>query len=184
MKQNNNKELCLELVYAETEKEVISILKKYNLWDNPQAWNYFGERENNYGDIGNQQSKDGALVEKLINSVDAVLMAEDGIWKQKNKMYNSPSSIKEALEVFYNITEGKLSNISPRERTSLANNIALVASGSKSNPCYSIIDRGEGQSPIKMPRTLLSLGEFPLFKVNLTWVEQVFSDFVEHRIFN
>lgn len=70
-----------------------------------------------------------------------------------------PQSISEALIKFFNIFDGKLSNISPRERSKLAENICLIASGKKTNPCYTIIDRGEGQTPEKMPDTLLSIGK-------------------------
>lgn len=50
-----------------------------------------------------------------------------------------------------------LTNLSPRKRRELAENIMLVATAKKSNPNYSIIDKGEGQTPKKMPETLLSL---------------------------
>ena len=50
-----------------------------------------------------------------------------------------------------------MSNIDNRERTSLAENIYLVATGSKTNPSLSVIDKGEGQSPKRMPETILSL---------------------------
>ncbi|MGD8779750.1 MAG: hypothetical protein PVH88_12405 [Ignavibacteria bacterium] len=154
------KELCLNLAFANSEKEIIDILQQEGYWGNENNWSFFGNKENNWGDIGNQQSEaDGALVEKLINSVDAVLMLENSIRKHTVKKYQKPNSIKEALEKFFNIYEGKLSNISAPERTALANKISLVATGTKSKPCYSIIDFGEGQSPAKMPTTLLSLGE-------------------------
>ena len=35
----------------------------------------------------------------------------------------------------------------------------MIATGQKSKPCYSILDTGEGQTPEKMPETLLSLGK-------------------------
>jgi len=153
------KELCLKLAYSESEEEVIKILKAESLWENASNWKYFGDRENNYGDIGNQQSKsDGALVEKLINSVDAVLMLENYIRQNSETNYQQPESIKKALERFFNIYEGKLSNISPLERTKLSDKISLVATGKRSRPTYAIIDKGEGQSPRTMPNTLLSLG--------------------------
>ena len=71
------KELCMSLVKSDSEEEIVEILKKANYWDNPKVWENFGGNENNYSTIGNQQSlPETALVEKLINSVDAVLMSE------------------------------------------------------------------------------------------------------------
>jgi len=67
--------------------------------------------------------------------------------------------MEEALEEFYGIKDGILSNIYATERTRLAENIMLVSTGQKSNPCYTIIDKGEGQTPQKMPNTLLSLAK-------------------------
>lgn len=153
------KELCLRLARAENEVEVIAILKKANLWDNPAVWRNYGDNENNFATIGNQQSRpEAAIVEKLINSVDAILMAECLSRNIDPTGEECPKNIPEALERFFKIPEGKLTNISPNERTKLANRIFFVATGQKSNPCYSIIDTGEGQTPNKMPETLLSIG--------------------------
>ncbi|WP_421908898.1 hypothetical protein [Methanolacinia petrolearia] len=150
--------LCIKLANAETENEVIQLLKSASLWDNPKYWRDFGDNENNFATIGNQQSRpEAAIVEKIINSVDAVLMASvmsKGIDPESGK---APQSIKEALETFFEIPEGKLSNCSAAKITKLADSIAFVASGAKSKPCYSIIDKGEGQTPKKMPETFLSL---------------------------
>ena len=56
---------------------MIDILKKENYWDDNENWQFFGGDENNYSIIGNQQSKpETAIVEKIINSVDAMLMGE------------------------------------------------------------------------------------------------------------
>jgi len=71
----------------------------------------------------------------------------------------APQSLIDALELFYKIYSGKLSNITPKERSELAENICFVATGQKSQPCYSIIDKGEGQTPCKMPETILSLNK-------------------------
>ena len=49
--------LCLELVYAETEDEIINILKQHGLWDD-DAWKAYGGSENNWGQIGNQPRAD------------------------------------------------------------------------------------------------------------------------------
>lgn len=156
----NLKKLCLDLAYSNTEDEVIKILDRIGLWQSEKYWINYGDNENNFGTIGNQQSKpESALVEKIINSVDAMLMSKCLEKRIDPEGVNVPKSISEALIKFFNIFDGKLSNISPRERSKLAENICLIASGKKINPCYTIIDRGEGQTPEKMPDTLLSIGK-------------------------
>lgn len=153
------KELAIALAKSESEKELISLLKKEYLWGT-QHWRSYGDNENNFSIIGNQQnSPDAALVEKLINSVDAVLMKEayiNGIDPMSGK---APRNIEEAVSIFFNVPEGRLSNLSASERTILAQNISFIATGKKTKPNYTIIDFGEGQSPMSIPNTLLSLSK-------------------------
>src|SRR5690606_38602250 len=61
-----------------------------------------------------------------------------------------------------------LYNITPSERTKLAERIGLVATGNtvkKGYASYSIFDNGEGQTPDKMPKTFLSIGEKNKLKI-------------------
>lgn len=145
---------------AESEQGVIKILKESGYWDNQKNWEFYGDMENNFSIIGNQQSlPESAIVEKIINSVDAVLMREclrRGISPEGRK---APADITRALESFFGIKQGNLWNISSGSRSELADNIKFVATGSKGKPCYSIIDSGEGQTPNKMPETFLSLSK-------------------------
>ena len=97
------------------------------------------------------------MTEKIINSVDAVLMKECLTRGIDPKSEFAPKSIAEAQKKFFDIREGKLSNIDAKHRSLIAKNIMLVASGHKTNPSYAIIDKGEGQTPKQMPDTLLSL---------------------------
>jgi hypothetical protein len=91
--------LCINLAKAESEDEVIALLKKAGYWDNPGAWQYYGANENNFATIGNQQSRpEAALVEKIINSVDALLMAECFKLRGDPTSCEAPQSIYRALE--------------------------------------------------------------------------------------
>jgi len=152
------KDLCLALVQCETEDEVIELLKQEKYWDRPENWQLFGSDENNYSIIGNQQSKpEAAIVEKIINSVDAMLMGECFSRDIKPESNEAPQSIREALIEYFKITDGKLTNISPKERSKLSENIGFVATGQKTNPNYAIFDKGEGQSPARLHDTILSI---------------------------
>lgn len=153
------KDLCLSLAAANMEAEIVQILKDEGYWDNPSYWELFAGIENSFSIIGNQQAlPESALVEKIINSVDAVLMAECMKRGIDPESPQAPQNIWEAVEEFFEIRDGLLYNISARERTSLAEkSVNVVATGAKSLPSYSFIDFGEGQSAKTMPHTLLSL---------------------------
>ncbi|MBA7484886.1 hypothetical protein ES707_20417 [subsurface metagenome] len=169
----DNMHLCLELANSEKEEDVIRILKSMSFWDEHSCWHYFGNLEDNYSTIGNQQSKaEAALVEKIINSVDAVLMVECLERGIDPEGPHAPKSVIEALEKYFKIRNGRLSNLDTKARALLADNICLVATGAKSNPCYSIIDKGEGQTPNSMPKTLLNL--FGSIKARIPFVQGKF----------
>ena len=90
----NNKQLALKLASAETEAEVIKILTSEGLWNDLSRWQPYGKNENNFSIIGNQQSNpDAALVEKLVNSVDAVLMKECMLRRIDPTSTEAPKSI-------------------------------------------------------------------------------------------
>lgn len=164
----DNKKLALTLAQCETETEIISVLTNEGLWNNPTRWRAFGDNDNNWSTIGNQQSEaDAALVEKIVNSVDALLMKECMIRGVNPTSSEAPKSIASALEDFFGITGGKLQNLTETERTGLAqNNIILAATGGeKPDPNIVIVDRGEGQSPRRMPNTILSINKSNKLKV-------------------
>jgi hypothetical protein len=161
------KELCLALMRADSEDEVVRILTEAGYWDEQAYWRYYGDRETNFNSAGNQQAKpDSALIEKIINSVDARLMNEclvRGIDPAGNA---APQSIRAAVAAYFEEAAtadkphaGQMKYWSPDKRTQVARGITLAATGSKppGKPCFSIADAGEGQTPEKMPDTLLSL---------------------------
>ncbi len=154
----NNRDLCIRLIKTDTEAGVIELLGKAGYWGDSNAWKYYGGNEDNFGTIGNQQdSADAALAEKITNSVDAMLMREclrTGISPESK---SAPQSTEKAIQRFFGVFNGKLSSLDAHARAKLADGIALVAVGQKTNPSYIIIDRGEGQTPAKMPQTLVSL---------------------------
>ncbi|MFC1998835.1 hypothetical protein ACFLVR_04235 [Chloroflexota bacterium] len=169
----DNQSLCLELANSESESDVIGVLKGSGYWDKPECWEYFGGIEDNYSSIGNQQeSPERALVEKIVNSVDAVLMSECLTRGVDPEGARAPQSVADALKLYFSIHNGRLSNLDAKSRSRLAENIGLVATGAKNSPCYTIVDKGEGQTPDNMPRTLLGL--FKSIKVRIPFVQGKF----------
>lgn len=162
----DNKNFALSLASCESEEETIKILKEKGLWDNSAYWRPFGDIENNWSTIGNQQSEaEAALVEKIVNSIDAMLMKECLTRGISPESPQAPKSIAEAMEQYFKIKGGKLQDITPSERTKLAKSIILAATGDKTYPCFTIVDRGEGQTPNKMPDTILSISKSNKLKV-------------------
>jgi hypothetical protein len=167
MDNQQTMELCLALMKADSEEMVIDILNRVGLWNNPHVWRYYGDHENNYSTIGNQQSRpDAALVEKLVNSVDARLMNECLLRKIDPESPKAPQSIREAVALFFGETSsqsgsaGRIGNWSPAKRSEISKGITLAATGfapTSGNPCICIADCGEGQTPEMIPETFLSL---------------------------
>lgn len=152
------KKICLELAKAESENDVDMILSSYPEFSEENNWEYFGRVPNNIGLVNAQQSDPiGALVEKIVNSIDAVLTKEcikQGIDPKSSK---APQSMFEASKNLFGIENGDLPKLSQSRKRELAENIQIVASGSKSNPAFAIIDMGEGQHPENFPNTFLSI---------------------------
>ena len=104
-----------------------------------------------------EDKKEDELVEKLINAVDHVLIA--GCWRAgiDPESDQAPTTISDAAREFFKVRNGRLDSLTAAERTNLADNIQFVATGPKSAPNYLIIDKGEGQSPLRFPTSFLSL---------------------------
>ena len=167
MKNNKIKELCINIMKADNEDDVISILKKSGYWEDPDNWRYYGDYESNFNTIGNQQSRpEAALVEKIVNSVDARLMNDCLAAGIDPEGEEAPSSIREAVAKFFDPevmngpSAGLMREWTQSSRTKVSRGITLAATGyspREGYPCFSIADSGEGQTPDDMPKTFLSL---------------------------
>jgi len=51
---SKSRELCLELLYSETEDEVVKVLDKWKFWGDASSWKPYGNVQNNRGIVGNQ----------------------------------------------------------------------------------------------------------------------------------
>jgi len=168
MNNEQKRDLCLTLMRADSEAEVVGILTAAGLWDNKRVWRLYGDRENNFSTIGNQQNRpDSALVEKLVNSVDARLMHECLVSGINPESPAAPKSIREAVAKFFergreggSVFGGQVKAWDTQMRRDVASGITLAATGAKpqeGDPCLTIADQGEGQTPRKFLDTFLSL---------------------------
>lgn len=150
--------LCLQLLYAEEENKIKTILSGAGFWDDLSLWKDYGDMDMNRSIVGNQQSSPvAALVEKLINSLDAVLTSECLKNNIDPRDAAAPQTMQDAVKDFFRVHEGRIQNLTPGARTELGKRIQLVATGSKKLPNFLVIDEGEGQLPQDFQDTFLSL---------------------------
>ena len=154
----NNESLMNTLLLAEHEDDVLMALEDagYSV-ENDANWIPLGHNPGNFSVVGNQQEDPAAaLIEKVVNSIDAVLLGECYQLNIDPESEAAPNSMQDAVEQFFNAPGGRLDRLDPSERTKLADRIHLVATGDKRSPCYCVIDRGEGQTPNQFSETFLS----------------------------
>lgn len=163
----NSADLCMALMRADTEAEVLKLLQTAGYWD-PRLWRPIGDNENNFATIGNQQSEAiAALVEKVVNGVDARLINSClalGIDPTGN---GAPKTLREAVARFFEAKatpsdrDGHIGNWTDTQATDEGRRLTVAATGlkpDKGNPSISIADEGEGQTPDDFPNTFMSLG--------------------------
>lgn len=151
------KQALLELLKADSAEEVQKLLQD-NSFFRAVKWAPLGEDATNITTAGNQQEDPiNALVEKPINSIDHLLLKEAKLRGIDPEGDAAPKSMREAVEIFFNIPDGDIAKLDDKERRKLAENVRIIASGSNKTPNISVVDFGEGQHPSLFSRTLLSL---------------------------
>ena len=145
------------LYTATTEEEVDKrILANRETLGNPNNWHPLDNNESNFGVIENQQSSPiAAIVEKLTNSIDALLMRkcyEAGI---DPKSPQAPRTMEEAIKQFFRSDHESWHLTSFRQKQ--AEEIQIHADGPRMNTSLIIYDNGDGQHPEDFESTFLSL---------------------------
>jgi hypothetical protein len=167
MNNGQIRDLCIGLLNAETEDEVIALLHKADYWEDPSVWRHYGDVENNWGQGGNQQSlAEAALVEKIVNAVDARLINECLERGIDPKGPDAPKNIREAVSRFFEGGSGDRISIGgfveewPDEKIrEVAQGVTLCGTGTRPILNLTISDCGEGQTPRKLPMTIMSLNK-------------------------
>lgn len=160
-----NEEILARLVNAMTADEVDFIVQNDDFFKNIN-WVPIGGRGNeiNAGRVeGQMKYPENAFVEKITNSIDAILMKkcrEAGI--DPSDKAKAPKSLQEAITKFIG-TEQDFDKLRKKH-----SDITITAEGKKEYPTLTIIDRGEGQEPEKLPMTILGLSN--RLKVDIAFV--------------
>lgn len=148
------KKLFMQLYSASTEAEVDAVIEKHPKFEDSQNWRPLGDNLSNIGIIQNQQGQPAAaLIEKVTNAIDAILMRrclEEGLDPKGPK---APANMEEAIGRFFPRGlwgQRKLYDAQARD-------IQLLAHGPRGETSLVIYDAGEGQEPDRFPETFLSL---------------------------
>jgi hypothetical protein len=147
----------MDLIRADSENEVKRIIDSHPLLSSPEYWKSYGPQAA-WGTFFNQQeSPVAALTEKIINSIDALLMKECALRGIDPTDGSAPRTMRAAVEAFYGIKRGDYSELGESDRRELASNIWVIAEGSKKEPSLIVADRGEGQHPDDFGETLVAI---------------------------
>ncbi len=144
-----------ELFFAPTEIEVQDVVGQHPEIFRNEHWYPLGGDEKFFGVVRGQQSNPiAAIVEKVTNSIDALLMKKCYEWGIDPKSANAPRTMEEALKKFFpNYKQWDLQFA----RRKQAEEIQIVADGPPRNTSVIIYDNGEGQHPEEFENTFLSL---------------------------
>ncbi len=149
------RKLFESLYQAPIEDAVNNIIISNPIFHDPNNWHPFDDNEGNFSTVENQQANPiAAVVEKLTNSIDALLMRkcyEAGIEPNSTE---APKSMEEAVRRFYSFENFD----NPSYRRQIAEDIQILAdpNSPKMNTSLIIYDNGEGQHPQEFPNTFLS----------------------------
>ncbi|MDD5064131.1 MAG: hypothetical protein PHQ35_05145 [Phycisphaerae bacterium] len=156
----NPKELCMKLALAESEQEVSAIIKNHPTLARQEGWKHYGDVANNIGTITGQHPEAvPSLIEKITNSIDALLIKKCIMKGDDPKSPSSAQSIDEALERYFDLNDAKYLDMKDSQRRDLASNIQVIAEGPLDKPNMIIEDSGEGQNPQDFPNTFVSLNK-------------------------
>jgi len=140
------KNLFLSLLRSQSEEEVKSIIENHPLLSDPANWRPYGGTKGNYSSFENQQSTaEGALMEKLTNSIDAILVRQSLAKGIDPSSKDAPNTMEDAVSELFTDEE--------REKE----HVSVFVDGEAKSPNIMIMDEGEGQEPDHFDNTLLSL---------------------------
>jgi len=163
MDKNLSKKIFLNLLRAKNEVEVQKILEDNDIFNDRNNWQPINNQHNNKGVIESQGLNPiRALIEKITNSIDAVILKEAKEYygvDSLESVRNLPNSIPEAIERFFKIKGGYIAGLPKSFIDKFASLIYVIVENleNKTGNVY-IIDKGEGQKPEDFEKTFLKFG--------------------------
>lgn len=167
---SRNKEILLKLLSIASSDEIASFIKNDDFFQSENcSWKPYGGRELNAPQIeGQMKSSSNALVEKLTNSTDALLMRRcyevEGVSPESGNT-KLPKTLLEAITKYFGTDE----EINRKRSEWAKQHLVVLAEGDKKKPTITIIDRGEGQLPDRIQDTVVGLSESIKEKINFVF---------------
>ncbi|MBI5099020.1 MAG: ATP-binding protein [Nitrospirae bacterium] len=152
------KEFYEALQMASNTSEVEKAIGDFEVAHKSYAkWVPLGGRDNNRGPIEISTDPGRSLVERITNSIDAVLESEH----ERHSGRPDCRSPKEAAIAWLNVPEKGLSDLTQQQRRILAQKVSikLLAGDGPEARTVEVRDNGIGIIPGKMPQTILSINE-------------------------
>lgn len=151
----DKRELFWDLYKAPVEGAVHKVLERHGFLQDPEVWRPYGQNENNFSVVENQQASPiPALIEKITNGIDAIMMRACIEQNIDPRGERAPSSIEGALETFF----PDHANWDLRKnRRKQAERLQILADGPRLETSLVVYDDGEGQEPQDFEKTFLSL---------------------------
>ena len=155
-----NKRILETLLKVTSSDDVADLIANDGFFNSLNCkWIPYGgyENENNAGQVeGQMRDSSNAIVEKITNSIDALLMRRcyevDGVVPNSGDP-KLPKSLSEALRRYF----GNEEEINTERSAWAKQHLSIMAEGSKARPTLTIVDRGEGQSPDRLQKTIVNL---------------------------
>ena len=163
MNEKEMKDLFWKVFNCNGEDALHEIVTNNKYFKDANNWYPYGGRDkkdrSNFSTFENQQPHSGAaLVEKITNSIDALLLKrckQEGI---NPKSQNAPKTMEEATEIFFEIPKGDIGELTGTRRSKIArDNMQIIATGNDDKPDLMVYDYGEGQHPDNFKNTFCSI---------------------------
>jgi len=168
--EERNKETLLKLLSATSSDEIFLLIENETFFRPANSvWKPYGGQELNARQIeGQMKSSSNALVEKLTNSIDALLMRRcyeiEGVSPDSGNP-NLPKTLSEAIRKYF----GGEEEINKNRSEWAKQHLVVLAEGDKKKPTITIIDRGEGQLSDRIQETIVGLNENIKEKINFVF---------------
>jgi hypothetical protein len=147
------RELSERVFTLKTREECEQWLREVDKAVGGLKWANLGGRDDNVHTVQVATDPAAALVERVTNSIDAVIDLET------IRRGETPASPQEAAQKYFGIPKRGVSEMPMTERQKVAEHIRVTnqESGIQEKPTVEISDAGTGQHPVVFPDTLLSL---------------------------
>ena len=153
-----NKRILETLLKITSSEEIATLIEEDDFFKPSNCiWIPYGRKENNAGQVeGQMRDSSNAIVEKITNSIDALLIRRchemDKVAPDSGDT-KLPKSLSEALKKYFGSDE----EINLKRSGWAKQHLSIMAEGSRSEPTLTIVDRGEGQSPDTIQETIVNL---------------------------